>query len=150
MDISGFGATTASAELRTYSEIRYVNPALPQSELRFDSVRITAWLYAVYCLTLWPIRALEVAEPTSAGKKLTVIVICMLCAAAAVSATRRKRIGYRFCYAFSLLLLAGPPFGTILAWNMIQALRRNRDQFWPPRPRPSWMQRYEPRRPEAA
>jgi hypothetical protein len=106
-------------------------------------VRITAWTYAIYCLTVWPIHAFDTARDLSTGARTGIVVLCVGCAAAALSATRRKRIGYRFCYMFSLLVLAGLPFGTILAWNMLRALRQNRHQFWPSRPRAAWMQRYE-------
>lgn len=116
-------------------------PRLAGSERRFDSVRITAWTYAAYCLTLWPVRVLDAAERLSNAEKIVLGALCVGCATAAVSATRRKKIGYHFCYVFSLLMLAGLPFGTVLGWNMLLALRRNRDQFWPAQ-RPSWMQRY--------
>ena len=116
---------------------------VPRSELRFDSVRITAWTYAIYCVTAWPIHALDTAEELPTGVRIGVMMLCGGCAAAALSATRRRRIGYRFCYAFSLLLLPGVPFGTILGWNMLRALHQNRQWFWPSRPRPPWMQRYE-------
>jgi hypothetical protein len=115
---------------------------IPRAELRFDSVRITAWTYAVYCLTLWPVRALDTRAELPTGVSTAVLVICASCAAAAVSATRRRRVGYYFCYAFSVLILAGPPFGTISGWNMLRALRRNRHMFWPSRPRAAWMRRY--------
>lgn len=115
-------------------------PRVARSELRFDSVRITAWTYAAYCLTIWPARALDTAEPLLAGEKIALGVLCAGCAVAAASATRRKRLGYHFCYVFSLLMLPSVPLGTILGWNMLRALRQNREQFWASPVRRSWME----------
>jgi predicted alpha/beta hydrolase len=69
-------------------------------------------------------------------------VLAISCAAfsvAAWSTTRRKRLGYYFCLLFSIAMLPSVPVGTILGWNMLRALRKNRGQFWRHTPRPPWM-----------
>jgi hypothetical protein len=100
-----------------------------QRDLKFDTVRITAWTYAVYCVTMVPAYATTMS-PLAVGDWLGLGLTCVLFAAAALSAARRKRIGYYFCWVFSLLILPGVPIGTILGWNMLRALRQNRDRFF--------------------
>lgn len=106
-------------------------PRPSQADLRFDTVRITAWVYAVYWAALYPLKVLGGPEPLAAGGTAVIAVFSLSCAAAAWSATRRKRLGYYSCLLFSIAMLPGVPIGTILGWNMIRALRRNRAQFWP-------------------
>ncbi|MGC4091756.1 MAG: hypothetical protein QM756_28500 [Polyangiaceae bacterium] len=108
-------------------------------ERRFDTVGVTAWAYAVYFLTLCPAYALSREEAVALDQKVGLAIFCVGCATAAWSATRRRRVGYYFCLLFSLYMLLGFPTGTVLGWNMLRALRRNRTQFWPQSPRPAWM-----------
>jgi|GEM_PF-6719047 len=103
--------------------------------LHFDTVRVTAWTYAVYLLTLVPAYVYSTPQPASAGTRQLQWIIGAGCAAAAASAAYRKRAGYYFCAVFSCFILFAPPFGTVLGWNMLRALRRNRDEFSPRRPR---------------
>jgi hypothetical protein len=110
-----------------------------RADLQFDTVRITAWVYAIYCLTLYPLRALTDTTPLSLTQKSALAIFSVAFAAAAWSTTRRKRVGYYFCLAFSILILPGFPMGTVLGWNMLRALRQNRGQFWAHSPRPAWM-----------
>jgi hypothetical protein len=110
-----------------------------RAELRFDTVRITAWVYAAYCLTLLPINALSNVDTLRLGGTVQLALICVVFAMAAWSTTRRARLGYYFCLLFSIAILPGLPVGTILGWNMLRALRQNRRQFWPNSPRPKWM-----------
>jgi hypothetical protein len=108
--------------------------------LRFDTVRITAWFYTAYALTIYPINVLS-AESMPTSGKVALAIVCVGFAAAAWSATRRKRIGYYFCLLFSIAILPGLPMGTVIGWNMLRALRENRGQFWPRAARPLWMRR---------
>jgi hypothetical protein len=110
-----------------------------RADLRFDTVRITAWTYAVYCVTLCPVAMLDGPERRSLTEVIVTLVILVSLAAAILSATRRKRIGYYFCFILSVLLLPAAGVGTVLGWNMLRALRKNRRQFWPYEPRPPWM-----------
>jgi hypothetical protein len=112
-----------------------------RADLRFDTVRITAWVYTVYSLTLYPVKTLRGIEPLPPGGKAALAIFCVAFATAAWSTTRRKRIGYYFCLLFSIAILPGFPMGTVLGWNMLRALRQNRSLFWPHAPRPSWMRR---------
>jgi hypothetical protein len=66
-------------------------------------------------------------------------MMCVAFSTAAWSATRRKRFGYYFCLLFSIAILPALPIGTILGWNMLRALRKNREEFWPHASRPQWM-----------
>ena len=100
-----------------------------QRDRRFDTVRITAWSYAVYLVTLVPAYALEKNKPMPAGALQILWAFWVMCAAAAASAAYRRRVGYYFCALLSVLMLCAPPIGTLLGWNMLRALRRNRDQF---------------------
>src|SRR6185503_6954742 len=102
----------------------------PRRELEFDTVRITAWAYTVYWLMFVPINAWSASPNMSLSGRLALWVLSAPFAAAAFSATRRKPLGYYFCFAFSVAILPAPPIGTVLGWNMLRALRRNRAQFF--------------------
>jgi hypothetical protein len=86
----------------------------------------------VWPVTVWKLesgffaRDRELADAMSAGTRPVHWVTWILCAAAAASG---KRIGYYFCAVFSGIILFAPPIGTVLGWNMLRALRRNRDEF---------------------
>jgi hypothetical protein len=98
-------------------------------DLRFDTVRVTAWVYAFYWLTIAPAFAFSSSLSSANAAHLWAWALWCSCAAAAVSAAYRKRIGYYFCFLFSGLILLAPPIGTVLGWNMLRALRLNRDRF---------------------
>jgi hypothetical protein len=97
--------------------------------LRFDTVRVTAWTYAAYFVTLVPIYTFSIQPLTSAGTRQLQWLLWTGCAGAAASAAFKRKLGYYFCAVFSALILFSPPFGTIFGWNMLRALRRNRDEF---------------------
>ena len=100
-----------------------------KSDLRFDTVRVTAWFYAAYWITIAP-AAVFSSHPAAVTRHFGGYAFLSVCAAiAAGSAAYRKRIGYYFCFFFSGLILFVPPIGTILGWNMLRALRQNRNQF---------------------
>lgn len=92
-------------------------------------MRITAYAYAFYCLAMVPVFTLSRSESAGPDEKIATFVFFALCAVAALSATRRRRIGYYFCFVLSVLLLPGVGVGTIVGWNMLRALRANRHQF---------------------
>jgi hypothetical protein len=96
-------------------------------------------VYTVYSLTLYPVRVLSGTATLPPSEKFVFAVFCVAFSVAAWSTTRRKRLGYYFCLLFSIAILPAVPMGTILGWNMLRALRRNRGQFWRHPPRPQWM-----------
>ena len=77
----------------------------------FDTVRITGWVYAVY----WWVGG---------------ILLCLCAGGSCLAVIRHKRLGYQSCRLFSLCILLAVPTGTILGWNMLRALRRNRSLFY--------------------
>ena len=92
-----------------------------------ETVRITAWAYAVYCMVLVPLMVLT--GPQAKASPLTVVVTLVLSAllsAGILSVLRGRRLGYVCCYVLSILILPGVPIGTVLGWNMLRALRRCR------------------------
>ena len=99
-------------------------------ELEFDTVRVTAWAYAIYWLVFVPVYAWNASPHLSVLDRGIQWAMCAPFAAAALSATRGKLLGYYFCLVFSALILSAPPFGTVLGWNMLRALRRNRARFF--------------------
>jgi len=105
--------------------------AMPRSrrDLRFDTVRITAWSYAVLFGILAPAIAFDMLKRLHADTFLMLWAGWTICAVAAASAAYRKRVGYYFCALVSVFILFAPPVGTVLGWNMLRALHRNRDQF---------------------
>jgi hypothetical protein len=103
----------------------------PRAELRFDTVRITAWTYAVYLGAVVPLSAagsLESEPPLSPVWPVFVLMFPFTWATWA--ATRRFRVGYCACFAISLLMLFSPPIGTVIGFNMLRALRQNRNVFF--------------------
>jgi hypothetical protein len=98
-------------------------------ERSFDTVRITAWIYAVLFGLFAPITAFDVLKGLRTDVFFVLWAGWTACAVAAASAAYRKRVGYYFCAVFSVFILFAPPIGTLLGWNMLRALRRNRDRF---------------------
>jgi hypothetical protein len=96
-----------------------------------QTVRITAWTYAVYCTAVVPTLVLSgpalpgVARPTA----VPVLLVSALFSAALLSVLRGRRLGYYCCFFLSIAILFGVPIGTILGWNMLRALRRSRSRL---------------------
>jgi hypothetical protein len=102
-----------------------------RAELRLDTVRITAWVYAVYLGAVVPLSAAGSLESeTYLLPVLPLLVLMFPFAWATWSATRGSRIGYCACFAFSLLMLFAPGIGTVIGFNMLRALRQNRNAFF--------------------
>ena len=97
--------------------------------LSFNTVRITARVYAVYCVTLVPLRVFTQVPHLSLWATSVQLLLFALLALALLSASRRSRVGYYACWLFSVLILPAPWLGTVIGWNMIRALRQNRDHF---------------------
>jgi hypothetical protein len=95
----------------------------------FNTVRVTAWTYAVYWGIFVPVAAFDAPQALPAGALAGYAVVAAAGALSAWSATHKRKLGYYFCLAFSALIVVLPPFGTVLGWNMLRALRLNRDQF---------------------
>jgi hypothetical protein len=98
-------------------------------ELRFDSVRITAWTYSGWLSAAAATAFQEGAQQPFEVRSLQVVML-LLVALGAWSATRRARIGFVVCYLLSALLLPFVGIGTVLGFNMLLALRRNRAEFF--------------------
>jgi hypothetical protein len=92
-----------------------------------ETVRITAWFYAFLCMVLAPIALLSMPDTETAGlEPILTLAVYALLSAGILSVLRGKRLGYYCCYVVSALILLQPPFGTILGWNMLRALRQSR------------------------
>ncbi len=104
---------------------------VPRRELQFDTIRITAWTYAVYFVIYVPIFALSASPALPTAVIVLRCMLALLFALAALSTLQRRRLGYYFCIAVSALMLFAPPIGTVLGWNMLRSLRRHREQFAP-------------------
>jgi hypothetical protein len=96
----------------------------------FDTVRVTAWFYSFYWMVFVSVRFWDPREELPLPERLAGGAICVGCAAAFFLATRRNRVGYHFCRCFSFAILVAPPIGTVLGWNMLRALQRNRMEFF--------------------
>ena|SRR6266545_172510 len=101
---------------------------LNQRVLQFDTVRIGSIFYACYGVVLIACAFTGVSingaqlEPLHAiGPALVVL--------GAAGTLRKRRWGYWMSYVFSVLMLPGMPFGTVLGYAMIRGLRRNRHVF---------------------
>jgi hypothetical protein len=124
-----------------FVEPTVVPAARSRADPRFDTIRITAYVYAVCFLSVFPVASLSNANRLQPNELITLGLMNIAFATVAWSATRRARVGYYFCLLLSILLLPAVPMGTVLGWNMLRALRQNRSQFWPNSPRPRWMRR---------
>ena len=100
-----------------------------------QTVRITAWTYAVYCMTLVPILVLTGPEPRPSA--VPVLTACAVFSAGLLTILRGNRLGYYCCIVLSVLILPGVPMGTVLGWNMLRAMRRSRKKLLRPRRRTS-------------
>lgn len=98
-----------------------------------QTVRITAWTYAIYCMTSVPTVVLTGPEPRPSAAP--VLVACAVFSAGLLTILRGNRVGYYCCFVLSLLILPGVPMGTVLGWNMLRALRRSRGRLLRPRRR---------------
>jgi hypothetical protein len=92
-----------------------------------QTVRITAWTYAIYCMTSVPILVLTGPDPRPSA--VPVLVACAAFAAGLLTILRGDRLGYYCCFVLSLLILPAVPIGTVLGWNMLRALRRSRGKL---------------------
>lgn len=95
---------------------------------RFTTVRITAWIYAVYFLVVMPIYASDHPH-VKHFSFAAMYVVGIPCALAALSTLRKSWFGFYFSMILSVCMLWSIGPGTIIGWNMIRALQRNRDQF---------------------
>jgi len=96
----------------------------------FDTVRITGWVYAVYWWVFVSIRFWDPHEVEPIPVRIVGILLCFCAGGSCLAVIRRKRLGYQSCRLFSLCILLAVPTGTILGWNMLRALRRNRSLFY--------------------